>query len=1030
MPATPSRLRPRGPVLVRASTAPGDLDLDLADIPVDDGLPWLHTQWARPQIRESITLARPNLARRIGQLLAHTRPDPADVRRAVATVGSYLLRWQKRSTPFGLFAAVTTARIGPATATIGDRHSALARVDAEWIAAIIQRLEQDHDLRCGLHVIADSGGFVRDGRYVIAARPTPGASTPGRLRHASIARTPAVRLALSLARTPTRFDQLTTDIAAAYPSIAVTRVQALLHGLVDGGFLITNLRPPTTAVDPLAHLLDVLAAAPTAGDTAAVALAGQLQHLHDELTRHNHATDPHEAGQLRVRLAEAMAGIEPSTQHQLAVDLRLDADITIPQRVIDDATDAAHVLLRLSTQPFGSAAWLDYHARFRRRYGPGALVPVRDLVADSGLGYPTGYLGAPRARPAWRAITERDVYLLALIQQAMIDGTDEIVLTDADIERLTVGDHTTAVSPPRVEMGFVIQAASLAELERGHYTLQITGVPRVPTSMAGRFAHLLGAADRQNLIHSYTADGQEGDDPLVVQLSFPPRRVHNDNVVRVGRLLPDVVALSEYPDMPTITVDDLAVTADAEQMYLVHLPTGRRAIPHIPHALDIVAQTPPLARFLAEVADARSAVFGPFDHGPGARNLPYIPRIRHRRTILTPARWLLTAADLTATADVAGWSKALDTWRTRWHVPARVVVCDGELRQPLDLEQPFDRQLLRTRLARAGRLELREDAPESGFGWIDRPTEFQLTLVPAAPPSRPLPTTAPAGRTLYPGASDVLHMQLVGNPAHFDHILTEHLPRLIEALIPDGGVSCWWVRRHRDAIRVEADQHLSVFLRLTSPAAYGAIAAKVGQFAAGLTGRGLSGNLRLAAYHEHPGRYGHGPAQQAIQLVSFADTEAAICQLRAAAHVDTATGAQVWAQALAAASMTRIAAALADNAAIGYRALLTLLHPDSGPAARILTDLARTLADPADDHHNLRALPGGATVADAWQARDIMLRAYQLSLRPQREPLSVLRTLLHEHHMRAVGLEPSFERATNHAARTAALLCLARIEKP
>ncbi|HVV21361.1 MAG TPA: lantibiotic dehydratase, partial [Pseudonocardiaceae bacterium] len=102
------------------------------------------------------------------------------------------------------------------------------------------------------------------------------------------------------------------------------------------------------------------------------------------------------------------SALVPGVGPALAADVRVDATIALPERVLDEAARAATVLLVTTTQPFGSAAWLDYHARFLARYGPGALVPVRDLLADSGLGYPTGYLGAPRARPAWRVLTDRD----------------------------------------------------------------------------------------------------------------------------------------------------------------------------------------------------------------------------------------------------------------------------------------------------------------------------------------------------------------------------------------------------------------------------------------------------------------------------------------------------------------------------------------------------------------------------------------------------------------------------------------------
>jgi lantibiotic biosynthesis protein len=164
---------------------------------------------------------------------------------------------------------------------------------------------------------------------------------------------------------------------------------------------------------------------------------------------------------------------------------------------------------------------LDYHARFRGRYGPGVLVPVRDLVADSGLGYPPGYLGAPRARPAWRVLTVRDAYLMSLIQQAMLDSAAEILLTDADIEALTVGDPTAVVPPSRIELGVTVHAASARALDRGHFELQIAGAPRAHTSMAGRFAFLLDLADREHLARTYVPPTDDGD-AVAVQLSSLP----------------------------------------------------------------------------------------------------------------------------------------------------------------------------------------------------------------------------------------------------------------------------------------------------------------------------------------------------------------------------------------------------------------------------------------------------------------------------------------------------------------------------
>jgi thiopeptide-type bacteriocin biosynthesis protein len=123
--------------------------------------------------------------------------------------------------------------------------------------------------------------------------------------------------------------------------------------------------------------------------------------------------------------------------------------------------------------------------------------------------------------------------------------------------------------------------------------------------------------------------------------------------------------------------------------------------------------------------------------------------------------------------------------------------------------------------------------------------------------------------------------------------------------------------------------------------------------------------------------------------------------------------------------MAQLAAGFACDTTSGYRMLLTCLQRHTEPAGRTLGDLARNLADPTDQFGALRALPGGDGVAAAWQTRDGALRAYHDTLLPQRDSAGVLRSLLHEHHVRAVGVDLEFERKTGHLARAAAMRCLA-----
>jgi hypothetical protein len=137
MPIVHQRYQPVGPVLVRVSTHPGDLDNPPPPVSTDPaatvqhGLSWLATQWSRPELSEAVTMASPDLAGRVRQLLDADAEPPARaaVHRAVLATASYLTRWQRRATPYGLFAGVTTATVGPGPPVVSSAKTTISQVN-------------------------------------------------------------------------------------------------------------------------------------------------------------------------------------------------------------------------------------------------------------------------------------------------------------------------------------------------------------------------------------------------------------------------------------------------------------------------------------------------------------------------------------------------------------------------------------------------------------------------------------------------------------------------------------------------------------------------------------------------------------------------------------------------------------------------------------------------------------------------------------------------------------------------------------
>ncbi|MFF2847386.1 lantibiotic dehydratase [Streptomyces sp. NPDC058001] len=660
--------------------------------------------------------------------------------------------------------------------------------------------------------------------------------------------------------------------------------------------------------------------------------------------------------------------------------------------------NAVAVMHRLTPQPYGYHHWRDYHRRFRAQYGVGATLPVLDLVADSGLGWPAGYIGAERRR-APRLFTDRDALILRLLQQT---GHGDLVLDEATITELAeAGGIDEPLYTDRCELAFEVHAPSTNAVTRGEFSIAVTGVPRPGSSMLGRFTHLMPPEQQRLIAASYTTR----PDAVTAQLSFPPRRRRNENVSRTARILPAVIPLAEHPveNAASIGVNDIGVTADARSLHLVQLSTGRPIDARVVHALEASVQTPPLARFLSEVAGARHAAYKPFDFGAASR-LPYLPRVRFGRTTLVAARWLLDNQDMPGRADPhAEWERTFATWRERINVPRHVCLVEYDQRLPLDLDHPVHRRLVRSRMYGPG-LELRQAAEPEAHGWIGRAHEAVLSFARTAPTSPPLPALR-AHRELepiqLPGAGPVLRMHLHTHPDRFDEILDRHLPLLLAPLDPE---PAWWFTRHRQLARPETGHHLALNLHVAA-AEHATVTAAVNRWATQLHHQRLIARLTLEPYRPQTGRYGTRTAMDAAHDMFAADSAAALAQIRLTSHTGIAP------QAVAAASLVDIATRLLPSAEDGWRWLIDNVPAHGRPARPERTQALQ-----------LHAAGGGTGLADVWTQRGRTLAAYRHTLTTeQHTPDTVLRSLLHQHHVRALGVDPTSEAATLHLARTVAL---------
>lgn len=716
---------------------------------------------------------------------------------------------------------------------------------------------------------------------------------------------------------------------------------------------------------------------------------------------------------LRAQATARMNAVTGVTERSLVVNLRPDCDITLPEAVTREAARALDTMARITPFPNGSPAWQDYRARFLERYSMGAVVPLSDLTdPDTGLGFPASYRGTVLKRPVL-GMSLRDEHLLALAQGAALDDQREIVLTDEDLDALSLSEPTQV--PAHVELCFTVLARTLKDLNDGRFTLTAAGLSLAAGTTTGRFLAMLEQSDRDRMTAVYaglptlTAGATRG------QVSSAPLRLRTRNVGRAPAVVANVLAVGENNPAATLDLDELGVVADSQRLYLVSLRTGQVVEPSVMNAVELSSATHPLVRFVCELHRSHTALLLPFAWG-AAERLPFLPEVRVGRTILSAACWRLRARDFRE----GSWAFCFIDWRVRYGVPRTVYVGSDDQRLRLDLDVPAHQQLLRMELDRHGTVVLHEAPPEGEFGWLGRAHEVTVPFVsdqPALPaPSFRAAAVVDRNSSHLPGASQRTYLTVYGNADRATEVLTVHLPRLLIDWGAEG--PDWWFVRYADP-----DSHLRLRMHLSSPDAFGDAASRVAAWAAELRSEGLIQRVQWDTDAPETGRYGTGPTWEAAERFFAADSAAVLAQLVVPLPDSDRP-------ALTAASIVDIATGFLGSAAAGWAWLRDNFLKDEGDASpRSVQATAVRLTDADPNHPALRELPRGDHVTALWALRRNALADYRQELEAAgTDPAAVLPSLLHMHHNRAAGIDPAAEATCRRLARTAALSWTARTE--
>jgi thiopeptide-type bacteriocin biosynthesis protein len=1016
--ADPPLFVPMGVVLLRMPTRPirhaTDTRLDLQ--PGSDGysadLSELVRTWMNDAfLREAVEVSSAAVAAALHQLQKGAATDETKLRRLAHTLARYRLRASGRPTPFGLLAGVAVGTFGASTKVrLGSQHRKGVRPDADWLTGLVTGWERHPAVRGRLRIVANDLCIVRGNRLVLPHRPraSSGAERDSVLE-LSVRLTEPVRTTLEFAATPVPYRDLISRLAAVYRRASARTVETMIGQLIEQDILLTDLRPPLTHPDPLGHVVERLHGT----DLPELATLRRIAELLSQ-----YAQQPLGGGRTMWSAATAeMTVLSPRVRSPVQVDLRVDADVTLPSAVAAEAARAASVLWRLSSPESMPPHLRQYHRAFVERYGFDRLVPLLEVVdPERGLGAPAGYREPPSDR---RLESDRhagrrpwESGLASLAERALLDGSNEVVLDDVLVDTLTAGDSSTLPPPATVELTCQVLAESGAALDAGDFQLVVTpgAGSQAAGSMFGRFCYLF-----EDGSYPVGPSAQADDHRQPIQLLFQPLHPRGANVVRVPRVSDWVLALgifAERDDPRVLGATDIAVGADASRLRLVSLRDGRELNTFSPHMLAMELSAGNAARLVREIGGSGYRGYHGWSWGD-AEVFPRLPRVRYGRTVLAPEVWRPASTLLDKNLPWSRWRQALADWRYRWNVPDRVEATMLDTRLELDLSASLHQQLLREELTRRPETVVREAiGTEADAGWLyGHANELVIPLARGAGREDQRTRRTDWSVRRHPRSisgphlpgGEWLYAKLYSSFARHDELLAEHLSDLIARLPPD--VDRWFYVRYADP-----EPHLRLRFHGSASALNGELLPRLHHWAKQLCNAGLASRMSLDAYEPELERYGGAGAIEAAERVFAVDSEVALVQIRLRHR-----GLNIPTELLAAASYIDMLRGFGDLDWRGWQ--LGQRRGEHHAAFQAIRRRATGLIDLVGDWPELAATEKSGQLLAAWHRRQLVVAKYSKVLRKPAIRMKVAPALLHMHHNRFVGVDSTAEARSLAIAR-------------
>lgn len=659
----------------------------------------------------------------------------------------YCSRVYARATPYGLFAGVSSGTFEDKCSILYDTIPAKDKIvqsDSLWVFSLIQKLENIDSILTQLKITTNPNCYSINSRYKNPHVSDFGGSNKSKST-SSIKKTKPLDYIISAAKDPIMFSTLVAELSEKLCTPKQV-VFDYVKNLVKSEYLLTELRTPVLAEEPLQHIITILEHMFLEKDDLSVFLS--VKEIYSLINKYNE----NPAQDLYLMIVSKMGNLINNTNNTNCLHTMYSVGVcenTLSEDVYNELTDFANILPTIVSDIHVPIHIKNYKKLFLEKYNNTAEVKIVELLDDD-IG-----LGNPYEKSINETLSTDKTffhYMDYLINLAIMQGEKKVLLRDSDIA------HISSLIQPRkeklkdfsgsFELCVKILSASISELNKGNYSIIIgenVGSDRCGAH-SNRFSRIMSDEYISKKVSYYERLKEAYGSIALIDAKELPTKGRLSNVTCGNINYDNVIMLGYYwPNENQIDLNDIVIGYDSLNDILYARSLSKNAIIKVDsdNMLNCMSNSPHL-RFLREISYAYSAhslsIFGELPN-----DKVYCPEIRYGKIIIKPETWNLSNLYI-STVSYNIFCSDINQFAERFNMPKYIYLCDGDNTVLLNIYNDLCLQYLYKELKTKHSVKaIASDYNfystwDSNDHWNDYMTEYVFSFIKASPLDIVFPT--------------------------------------------------------------------------------------------------------------------------------------------------------------------------------------------------------------------------------------------------------------------------------------------------